>query len=220
MSRFDVWIIRFEPGDGSPAERLETAFGIDSASARSLEQSVPKIVKHAVPAKAAGEMRIALEAIGAVVECRPAREVKPVAGATGRDSAAVFHPPGADLFPAGRLSAIDPFATAGEPGAPRISVDEAVPPTAEADPGAGSEVELPEEPSDSGVSLAPAEQQRRHVRRAAATLGTGLAILAVGYFLGDSVLRGEADWMGIGFDGLGIYFLGVGGYDLYTSLRR
>lgn len=219
MSRFDVWIMRFEPGDASPAERLETAFGIDSASARSLEQSVPKIVKHAVPAKAAGEMRIALEAIGAVVECRPAREVKPVAGATGRDSAAVFHPPGADLFPAGRLSAIDPFATAGEPGAPRISVDEAVPATAEADRGPESELELPEEPSTSPVSLTPAEQQRRRVRRAAATLGAGVAILVIGYVLGDSVLRGEADWMGIGFDGLGIYFLGAGGYDLFTSFR-
>jgi len=219
MSRFDVWILRFEPGDASPAERLETAFGIDSASARSLEQSVPKIVKHAVPAKAAGEMRIALEAIGAVVECRPAREVKPVAGATGRDSAAVFHPPGADLFPAGRLSAIDPFATAGEPGVPRISVDEAVPPADEADLGSASEAELPEEPSDSELSLALAEQQRRQVTRAAATLGIGLAILAIGYLLGGSVLRGEADWMGIGFDGLGIYFLGAGGYDLFTSLR-
>jgi len=219
MSRFDVWIIRFEPGDASPAERLKTAFGIDSASARSLEQSVPKIVKHAVPAKAAGEMRIALEAIGAVVECRPAREVKPIAGATGRDSAAVFSPPGADLFPAGRLSAIDPFAAAGEPGSPRISVDEALPRSAEADLGAASEVELPEEPSDSIVSLAPAQLQRRHVTRAAATFGTGLAILAIGYVLGNSVLRGTADWMGIGFDGLGIYFLGAGGYDLFTSLR-
>ncbi|MGB3052993.1 MAG: hypothetical protein WBB42_18465 [Polyangiales bacterium] len=210
MSRFDVWIIRFEPGESSPAERLETAFGIDSASARSLERSVPKVVKHAVPAKAAGEMRIALEAIGAVVECRPAREVKPVAGATGRESAAVFHPPGADLFPAGRLSAIDPFASARELGVPRISVDQATPPTADADLGSSSEAELPEERSDS---------QRRRVRRAAATLGAGLAILAMGYFLGNSVLRGEADWMGIGFDGLGIYFLGVGGYDLFTGLR-
>ncbi len=219
MSRFDVWIVRFEPGKASPAVRLETAFGIDSASARSLEQNVPKIVKHAVPAKAAGEMRIALEAIGAVVECRPAREVKPVAGGTGRDSAAVFHPPGADLFPAGRLSAIDPFATAGEPGAPRISVDDAAPPPTESDAGAASEFELPEESSNSRPSLGPTQLQDRRVRLAAATLVTGLAILAIGYFLGNSVLRGEADWMGIAFDGLGIYFLGAGGYDLFTSLR-
>jgi hypothetical protein len=219
MSRFDVWIMRFEPGDASPAKRLETAFGIDSSSARSLEQSVPKIVKHAVPAKAAGEMRVALEAIGAVVECRPAREVKPVAGSTGRDSAAVFHPPGADLFPAGRLSAIDPFATAGEPGVPRISVDDASPPTADADIGSASEAELPEEPSKSSASLAPAQLDRTGLKRAAATFGAGLAILAIGYFLGNSVLRGDADWMGIGFDGLGIYFLGAGGYDLFTSFR-
>jgi len=63
MSAFDVWIIRFEPGEAPPAERLQAAFGIDFASAQSLERSLPKIVKHAVPAKAAGEMRQALEAI-------------------------------------------------------------------------------------------------------------------------------------------------------------
>lgn len=219
MARFDVWIMRFEPLDASPAERLEKAFGIDPTSARSLEQSVPKIVKHAVPAKAAGEMRVALEAIGAVVECRPSREVKPVAGSTRRDSAAVFHPPGADLFPAGRVSAIDPFSSAGEPGAPRISVDDAVPPTADADRGAPSEVELPEAPGDSSASPAPAALQQTGVRRAALTLGAGLAILAIGYLLGSSVFRGDADWMGIGFDGLGIYFVGSGGYGLFTSVR-
>jgi len=195
MSRFDVWIIGFEPGDVSPAERLETAFGIDSASARSLEQSVPKIVKHALPAKAAGEMRIALEAIGALVECRPARQVKPVAGATGPGSAAVFHPPGADLFPAGRL------------------------PTADADLRPAPQAELSGEPSDSSLSVAPGQLWHRRARRAAATLGAGVAILALGYFFGNSVLRGDADWMGIGFDGLGIYFLGAGGFDLFSSLR-
>jgi hypothetical protein len=219
MSRFDVWIIGFEPGDVSPAERLETAFGIDSASARSLEQSVPKIVKHALSAKAAGEMRIALEAIGALVECRPARQVKPVAGATGPGSAAVFHPPGADLFPAGRLSAIDPFATAGGAGVPRISVDEARLPTADGDLRPASQAELSREPSDSSLSVAPRQLWHRRVRRAAATLGAGVAILALGYFFGNSVLRGDADWMGIGFDGLGIYFLGAGGFDLFSSLR-
>lgn len=219
MARFDVWIMRFEPRDVSPAERLEKAFGIDAASARSLEQSVPKIVKHAVPAKAAGEMRVALEAIGALVECRPSREVKPVAGSTRRDSAAVFRPPGADLFPAGRVSAIDPFSSAGEPGAPRISVDDAVPPTADADLGAPSEVELPEAMGDSSVSPAPEGPQQTGVRRAALTLGAGLAILAVGYVLGSSVFRGDADWMGIGFDGLGIYFVGSGAYALFTSVR-
>ncbi len=93
MSAFDVWIIRFEPGDSAPAERLQSAFGIDAASARSLEQSLPKVVKRNVPAKAAGEMRQALEAIGAVVECRPARDVKPVSGGGGAESPAVFHPP-------------------------------------------------------------------------------------------------------------------------------
>ena len=56
MSSFDVWIIRFEPGEAPPAERLQGAFGIDLASAQSLERSLPKIVKHAVPAKAAGEV--------------------------------------------------------------------------------------------------------------------------------------------------------------------
>lgn len=125
MSKFDVWIIRFEPQDSSPAERLQSAFGIDASSAQSLQRSVPKIVKHAVSAKAAGEMRQALEAIGAVVECQPARDLKPVSAGGRSNSAQVFHPPGADLFPAGRLSAIDPFASSEGTGAPRISVDDA-----------------------------------------------------------------------------------------------
>lgn len=85
-------------------------------------------------AKAAGEMRQALQAIGAVVECRPARDVKPVSGGGRSNSAQVFHPPGADLFPAGRMSAIDPFASSEHDGAPRISVDDAKPSVGESAP--------------------------------------------------------------------------------------
>ena len=48
---------------------------------------------------------------------------------------------------------------------------------------------------------------------------SGAAILGIGWFLGNSALRGEADWVGIGFDGLGIYFLGVGAFDLVAALR-
>ena len=90
MSAFDVWVVRFDPGETSPAERLQRAFGLDASSAAALEQSLPKIVKHAVPAKTAGEMRQALEAIGAVVECRPARATKTSAPA---DAPAVFPVP-------------------------------------------------------------------------------------------------------------------------------
>jgi hypothetical protein len=221
MSTFDVWIIRFEPGDSPPAERLQSAFGIDTASAQSLEQDVPKIVKHAVPAKAAGEMRQALEAIGAVVECRPARNVKPVAEAGGTGNAAVFHPPGADLFPAGRISAIDPFAPVEQADAPRISVDDVIPPTpmpiAEREP--PSEAEQPRRVNASLLETSREQQRRKFTKQAVGTILAGVAILALGWFLGNSALRGEADWIGIGFDGLGIYFLGVGAYDLVTTLR-
>jgi hypothetical protein len=222
MSTFDVWIIRFEPGNASPAERLQSAFGIDAASARSLEQSLPKVVKHSVQAKAAGEMRQVLEAIGAVVECRPARDVKPVAAADGTGSAAVFHPPGADLFPAGRVSAIDPFASATEASVPRISVDDAVPPippmpVSRTEP--PSEVEQPRRIAASLMATSRDQQRRKFARQAAGSILSGAAILAIGWFFGNSVLRGEADWIGIGFDGLGIYFLGVGVFDLVTTLR-
>jgi len=219
MSTFDVWIIRFEQGDSPPAERLQSAFGMDAASARSLEQSLPKAVKHRVPAKAAGEMRQALEAIGAVVECRPARDAKPASGGAGAEGAAVFHPPGPDLFPAGRVSAIDPFAPATEAGVPRISVDEPIPPMPVTHTAAPSESE---QQGPIGASLlATSRDQQRHkfVRQAVSTIVSGAAILAIGWFLGNSVLRGEADWVGIGFDGLGIYFLGVGVFDLVTTLR-
>ncbi|TNF64045.1 MAG: hypothetical protein EP303_01910 [Deltaproteobacteria bacterium] len=219
MSTFDVWIISFEPGDSPPAERLEDAFGMDSASARALEQSLPKIVKHAIPAKAAGEMRQALEAIGAVVECRPAREVRPAASAGGAESAAVFHPPGEDLFPAGRVSAIDPFAPAREAGVPRISVDEPIPPIPVAQSQPPSETEEPRRVTASLLATSRDRQRRKFLRQAVGTMFAGAAIIAIGWFLGNSVLRGEADWIGIGFDGLGIYFLGVGLYDLVTTVR-
>jgi len=219
MSAFDVWIIRFEPGDSTPAERLQSAFGVDAASAQSLEQSVPKIVKHGVPAKAAGEMRQALEAIGAVVECRPARNTKSVADPGGLQSAGIFHPPGADLFPAGRVSAIDPFAPATEAGVPRISVDDPVLPVEGARPEQVAGAEGPQRISASLLATSRERQQRRFVQQAVGTIVAGAAILAIGWFFGGSVLRGEANWLGIGFDGLGIYFLGLGAFNLVTTLR-
>lgn len=220
MSTFDVWIIRFEPGDSSPADRLERAFGIDAASARSLEQNLPKAVKRGVPAKAAGEMRQALEAIGALVECRPARDAKPVPGDGGTGRAAVFHPPGADLFPGGRISAIDPFAPASEAGAPRISVDKAIPPIPVSQTAAPSEAEQPRRITASLLATSREQQRREFLRQAVGTIVAGVAILVVGWFFGNSVLRGEADWISIGFDGLGIYFVGLGAFDLVSTLRN
>jgi hypothetical protein len=219
MSSFDVWIIRFEPGTDSPAKRLQSAFGIDAANARTLEQSLPKIVKHGIPAKAAGEMRLALEAIGAVVECRPARDVKRVATLEGSKQATIFHPPGQDLLPSGRISAIDPFESPLEAGVPRISVDDVPVPAPRS-----RTAPPPEEPDlrriTSSLLATSREQQRRQdTRQAVGTIVAGVAIMAIGWFFGSSVLRGEADWIGIGFDGLGIYFIGIGVYDLVTTLR-
>ena len=219
MSSFDVWIIRFEPRDTPPAERLRSAFGLDAESARALEQSVPKVVKHAVSAKAAGEMRQALESIGAVVDCRPARRAKPVAGAGGAETATVFHPPGADLLPAGRISAIDPFAPNPTKGAPRFSVDHAIPPMPAARSEVPPEVEQPRRITASLLATSRDQQRRQFARQAVGTILAGVAVLGIDWFFGNSVLRGEADWIGIGFDGLGIYFLGAGAYELVTTLR-
>lgn len=219
MSAFDVWIMRFEPGETPPAERLRSAFGIDVAAARSIEQSLPKIVKHGVHAKAAGEMRLALEGIGAVVECRPARDSKPVAGPTGVETAAVFRPPGADLLPAGRYSAIDPFAPVAEAGVPRISVDDPVPPSPPASAAPKIEADPARSVTTSLLASSRKQQRRKFVQQAVATMLAGAAILAIGWFLGSSVLRGEADLIGIAFDGIAIYLLGVGAYDLVSELR-
>jgi hypothetical protein len=219
MSMFDVWIIRFEPGDSSPADRLQRAFGIDAASARSLEQSLPKIVKHGVPAKAAGEMRQALEAIGAVVECRPARDAKQVPADGGSSRAAVFHPPGADLFPGGRVSAIDPFAPSTERRVPRISVDHHIPPLPVSRTTPPTEAEQPRRITASLLATSRHQQRRNFLRQSVGTVAAGVAILAVGWFFGNSVLRGAAGWIDIGFDGLGIYFVGVGAFDVVATLR-
>jgi hypothetical protein len=47
----------------------------------------------------------------------------------------------------------------------------------------------------------------------------GVAILSIGWFMGNSVFRGDADFVGIAFDGVGIYFFGVGVWDVLTTLR-
>jgi len=215
MSSFDVWIIRFEPGEVPPAERLQAAFGIDLASARALERNLPKIVKHGVPAKAAGEMRQALEAIGAVIECRPVRDASPPAAG---EAQAVFRAPDSDLFPAGRVSAIDPFAPSTDASVPRISVDEAVLREPRKKPNAAPE-EPPRRITASLLETSRTQQKRKHVRQAIGTFVAGAAILAIGWFFGNSVLRGAAGWIDIGFDGLGIYFLGLGVLDLIAAAR-
>lgn len=223
MSSFDVWVMRFEPGEAPPAERLQATFGIDIASARALEASVPKVVKHGVPAKTAGEMRQALEAIGAVVECRPAPPAKPK---VGDDSQAVFRPPGADLLPEGRMSAIDPFAPKSDASVPRISVDDAVPPDLVARTAPPPKTAPPPatdvDPRRIGASLlatSRAQQRRTFLGQAAGSIFAGAAILAIGWFFGGSVLRGDADWLGIAFDGLGIYFIGLGVAELVATWR-
>jgi hypothetical protein len=226
MSSFDVWVMRFEPGEAPPAERLQATFGIDISSARALEANVPKVVKHGVPAKTAGEMRQALEAIGAVVECRPAPPSKPE---VADDSQAVFRPPGADLFPDGRVSAIDPFKPASDASVPRISVDEAVPPAppdlvartappSRIAPAAASEADR-RRIGPSLLATSQAQQRQRFLRQAVGSIAAGATIIGIGWFFGDSVLRGEAGWLGIAFDGLGIYFIGAGVADLVATLR-
>jgi len=216
MSSFDVWILRFEPGEVPAAERLQAAFGIDLASAQSLERSLPKIVKHAVPPKAAGEMRQALEAIGAVVECRAARDASP--GSFG-DAPAVFRAPDEDLFPSGRVSAIDPFAPTNDPSTPRISVDEVVLHESRPKRTAPPAEEQPRRITASLLATSQVQQRRKFLQQATGTFLAGAAIVAIGWFFGNSVLRGEAGWVDIGFDGLGIYFMGVGVFDLIATLR-
>ena len=215
MSAFDVWVVRFEPGETSPAERLQQAFGIDASSASALAQSLPRIVKHAAPAKAAGEMRQALEAIGAVVECRPTRAKKRPAD----DSQAVFPAPDMNLVEPGRVSAIDPFSSSGDGSRPRISVDRTVPPLAAGSELAEGESEPPRRIGASLLATSRVNQRRRFIQQALGTVLAGVAIIAIGWFFGGSMLRGDAGWVGVAFDGLGIYFLGVGGFDLVQAWR-
>lgn len=216
MSTFDVWVIRFEPGEAPPAERLQAAFGMDFSSARALEQSVPKIVQRAVPAKAAGEMRLALEAIGAVVECRPARHVNDAARA-GR--AAVFHRPKEDLLPSNPALEVDRSSRGPEAEEPELLLDESVRLRPAPKSVVPSDTDQPRRITASLLATSRSQQRRKFLQQATATIVAGAVILVIDWFLGNSVLRGDADWIGIGIDGLGIYFVGVGIYDLVTTLR-
>ena len=220
MSSFDVWILRFHSTATAPSDGLRRVFGIDEGSAREIEQTLPRVVKHGVHAKAAGEMRKALESIGAIVECRPAK-----AEASSRRKPVVE--------PVRRISAVDPVARGPEAGVPRISVDDVAAPPPSTKPDT-AEPTLPNSPSESAgsggspvvasldeqlLAASRARQRNRYVGQAAGTIVAGLAIIAMGFVMGNSVFRGEANVVGVGFGGLAIYFLGVGAYDLYATLR-
>ncbi|MEM7136623.1 MAG: hypothetical protein AAF500_08600 [Myxococcota bacterium] len=225
MSTFDVWVMRFEPGDVPPADRVAHAFGVDETTARSLVRSLPRVVKHGVAAPKAGEMRKVLESIGAEVECRPARRSKPVTNPNG----AVFQKPQDDLLP-GRISAIDPFAQSSARGA-RISVDDSgasVPPTTQSEisgvvppPSAvPPRMATSARAVDDAIRSRSLERQRKtFVRRAVGAIISGLVLAVIGLVVGNSVFTGSANWFGIGVDGLAIYFVGAGGWDLYNTLR-
>ena len=216
MSAFDVWVVRFEPSEMSPAERLQEAFGIDAPSAATLAENLPRIVKHGVTAKSAGEMRQALEAIGAVVECRPARAAKPTAA---EDSQAVFRAPDADLLSTGRVSAIDPFSPSSDASRPRISIDGSIPPLSRQTMPAEAEPEARRTIGASLLATSRVKQRRKFLRQELGAVLAGVAIISIGVLFGNSIFRGEADWIGIGFDAIGIYFIGVGVFDSVRTWR-
>jgi hypothetical protein len=64
-----------------------------------------------------------------------------------------------------------------------------------------------------------AQQRRTFVQQAIGSIVAGGAIIGIGWFFGGSILRGDAGFAGIAFDGLGIYFIGVGAYDFVGTLR-
>lgn len=217
MSAFDVWVVRFEPGETPAAERLQKAFGLDAPQAAALERSLPRVVKHGVPAKAAGEMRQALEAIGAVVECKPARAPK---RPTSDDSQALFRAPDADLIAPGRVSAIDLTAPFGGQNRSRISVDDPKPGSAQSRDADAPTHDSGRRIGASILAASRAQQRRVFIQRAIGTVLAGFVIFGVDWFVGNSVFRGEADWVGAFFDGIGIFFVGIGLYDLVVELRN
>lgn len=227
MSSFDVWLITFEPGDIAPSVRLQDAFGMDPHSALELEQALPRVVKHGLAADAADEMRAALEAIGGVVDCRAAMNLEEAARAKGT---AVFRPPGADLFAGRSVSKIEPSKEVGEDGLLRLSLgDLALPQPAPVPkvPAPPKRATTPQESSrpraivvfEKAREILRTVQPPKTVPWAAATLGTGVAVLAMSGF-GGSIFRGEANWFGVGVAGFGIYLLGIGAFNLATLLRR
>jgi hypothetical protein len=227
MSSFDVWLITFEPGEIAPSTRLQDAFGMDPASARELEQALPRVVKHGLAADAAEEMREALEAIGGVVDCRASMDADEAVKA---NRTAVFHPPGADMFPGRSISNIDPLKRISEGGTLRLSLGDLALPQPAPVPEVPVPARVPEAPSEPSSSRAVSgfEKMREILRVlqppktvpwSTATVAVGVAVLTMSGFLGGSIFRGEANWFGIGVAGLGIYLLGVGALNLFTLWR-
>ncbi len=249
MSTFDVWVIRFQSGgEVSPVEGLQRIFGIDAAAAARLEQTVPRVVKHRVRAEAAQQMRRALESIGAVVECRPARPSRRVEEAVSRPPEGIsvpvaaaaervkIDPPvmgaaslSASLAPMGQsaLSVSEPVARPARPRpAPPLihpqaaSVPQGV--ASEPAPHTDSAREEPEAPLvrlDNYLDELFGNRRRRCFVQAFAMIASALVILGMSQSRGESVFAGEADWLGVGFAGLAFYLLGVAGHELYTLVR-
>ncbi|MGB5813270.1 MAG: hypothetical protein WBG86_22230 [Polyangiales bacterium] len=218
MSSFDVWVMGFETGEVPPAVRLARAFGLDETSARSLIQNLPRVVRHGLAPRQAGEMRKVLEAIGAEVECRPARRSKPVT--QGR--AAVFEKPEEDLLP-GRVSAIDPFSPTTQPGVPSLSVDDQPAVKLKSDisgvvrpPSAVP----PRNAEDAIRARAIAHQRKTYIKRAVTTMVAGVAVAVIGLLTGNSVFMGTANWFGVSVDGIAIFLFGGGAAELLMTLKE
>ena len=69
------------------------------------------------------------------------------------------------------------------------------------------------------MATSRAQQRRVFMRQAIGSSVAGVAIILIGWLFGSSVFQGEAGFVGIAFDGLGIYFFGVGLYDFVDTLR-
>lgn len=69
MQRYDIVIHGFDR-EADPVEGLTRVFGVDVATARSIVQRVPLVVKHNVTLEAAQPFEVALLAIGAHVQLR------------------------------------------------------------------------------------------------------------------------------------------------------
>jgi hypothetical protein len=249
MSTFDVWVIRFQGGgEVSPAEGLQRIFGIDAAAAAEVEQTVPRVVKHRVRPEAAEQMRRALESIGAVVECRPARPGRRVEEAVSRPPEGIsipvaasaerlkIEPPvmgtpalSASLAPMGQLglSASEPVARPPQPRpAPPMSHPLPTPgpqglgaePAVQVEP-AWEEPEAPLVRLDNYLDDLFGNRRRRCFVQAFAMIALAIVIFGIGQSKGNSIFVGDADWQGVGFAGCALYLLGVAGHELYTLVR-
>jgi hypothetical protein len=236
---YDVWILSFRQG-ARPVEGLVETFGIEEASARAIEQTVPRAVKRGVLLSDAQEMMAALQALGAEVELRPERaSSRPPPGggrlslpvpktSTPLEGSGVVLPNPSPTAPPIELEDVGRAAADTRSSVLAAAVSTRPPARAPSERPAARSSQRPisQRPVSQRPSAAPPSARRRSLDASALaasaivlTVSAG-AVVARAWSGDESIFHGTAGIVGAVIDGTAIYLGLVSGGALVQTLRE